>query len=323
MLFNRYAFAFILAASAAPALAQGGAFPSLTIRIVVPFQAGGLNDAVARQLQPELEKSLGQAIIVDNRVGAAGVVGTASVVRAAPDGHTLLMVASTHTVTPAINLKIPYNTSRDLAPVATIVRDPLIFVVNAQLPANDLKSFIEYARTKVGELNYSTPGFGSQSQFVTEFFASRAGIKLVHVPFRGGAPAIQATMQNDTQFSVISAQLSLPQVESGKLKALATGGEQRHPRLPDVQTLREAGYGEVPAIQWVGVFAPAATPKAIIAKINESINIALRNPAFVARMRTQGMSPAGGSPEDLQRIVETEIALWKEVARNSGMKLSE
>lgn len=309
--------------AAGSAFAQAEAYPSRTIQIVVPFPAGGLNDAVARQVQPELEKALGQNILIDNRVGAAGVVGTTAVVRAAPDGHTLLMVASTHTVTPAINTKLPYDTARDLAPIITVIRDPLIFVSNPKVPGDDLAGFVAYAKSKPGELNYSTPGFGSQSQFVTELFASRAGFKITHVPFRGGAPAIQATVQGDTQFSVISAQLSLPQIESGRLKAIGVGGEQRHPRLPNVLTLKEAGFGDVPALQWVGLFAPARTPPAIIAKLNEAMNKAIADPAFLARLKLQGMSPAGGTPAELQAIVETEIPLWKGVAASAGMKLSE
>ena len=221
------------------ALAQ--TYPSRNITLVVPFPAGGIVDAAARLLQPELEKTLGQPVIVENRAGAAGVVGTAAVAKSEPDGHTLLIVTSSHTTTPVINSKVPYDTERDLAPIAIFARDPLLIVVSKNVAAKTLPEFVALAKADPGKLNYATPGYGSGAHFVTELLSQRAGIKMQHVPYRGGAPALMAMVTGDAQFAALSGQVSLPQIEAGAIRAIAVGGLQRHPALPDVATVAESG----------------------------------------------------------------------------------
>src|SRR6266850_1519811 len=194
--------ALLIACATATASAQK--YPTHTIRLVVPFPPGGLNDTAARLLQPHLEKALGQTVIVDNRPAASGIVGTDAVAKAPADGHTLLMVASSHTVTPATNSKLPYDADRDFAAVAVIGKNPMLFVINAKVPARTLGEFVALAKANPSKFNYATPGAAGQSHLITELFDQRAGITMQHIPYRGGAPAITATVAGETEFVVIS-----------------------------------------------------------------------------------------------------------------------
>jgi tripartite-type tricarboxylate transporter receptor subunit TctC len=295
-------------------------YPNRVVRIVVPFPAGGLNDVVARQLQPHLEKALGQPVIVDNRPGASGILGTDAVAKSPPDGHTLVMVASSHTVTPATNSKLPYNTEQDLASIIMVGKSPLLFVVNARLAAKNLREFIALAKASPGKLNYATPGAASQSHLVTELFNARTGIKMQHIPYRGGAPAMTATIAGDTEFTVISTLLSLPHIQAGTVRALAVGSLTRDPQFPDLPTVAESGAPGLEAMQWVGLLAAAGTPKPIVERLNAEINRALRDPDLIGKLATQGIKPAGGTPEDFQKVIESEIRQWTEVARAANIK---
>lgn len=295
-------------------------YPSRTITIVVPFPAGGIVDAAARLLQPELEKALGQTVVVENRAGAAGVVGTGAVVKSEPDGHTLLIVTSSHTTTPVINSKVPYDTARDLAPIAIFASDPLLFVVGKNVAAKTLPEFVALAKADPGKFSYSTPGYGSGAHFVTELLNQRAGIKMLHVPYRGGAPAVMAMVTGDVQFSALSGQVSLPQIEAGNVRAIAVGGLQRHPALPDVATVAESGYPGFEAVQWIGMLAPRGTPKTIIDRLNQVIAKALRDPEVAARFSSQHMTPAATTPEQFQATIERELKQWRDVAQAAGIK---
>src|SRR5262244_1783217 len=221
--------------------ANAQAYPTHPIRLIVPFAPGGLNDTTARLLQPHLEKALGQPVIVDNRPAASGIVGTDAVAKALPDGHTLLMVASSHTVVPATNAKLPYDAERDFAPIAMVGKNPLLFVINAKVEAKTLPEFVALAKANPGKLNYATPGAASQSHLVTELFDQKAGITIQHVPYRGGAPAIMSMVQGETQFAVISPLASLPHIQSGGLRAIAAGSLTRDTQFPDLPTVAEAG----------------------------------------------------------------------------------
>jgi tripartite-type tricarboxylate transporter receptor subunit TctC len=295
-------------------------YPSRVVRIVVPFPAGGLNDAVARLLQPYLEKALGQTVIVDNRPGASGILGTDGVAKSPPDGHTLVMVASSHTVTPATNSKLPYNTENDLASIVMVAKSPLLFVVNAKVAAKNLQEFVALAKANPGKLNYATPGAASQSHLVTELLNARTGIKMQHIPFRGGAPAMTATIAGDTEFTVISTLLSLPHIQAGTVRAIAVGSLTRDPQFPNLATAAESGAPGLEAIQWVGLLAAAGTPKPIVERLNTEVNRALRDPDLIAKLALQGISPAGGTPEDFQKVISSEIRQWTEVARAANIK---
>jgi tripartite-type tricarboxylate transporter receptor subunit TctC len=300
--------------------ANAQTFPNRVVRIVVPFPAGGLNDTVARLLQPHLEKALGQTVIVDNRAGASGILGTDAVAKSAPDGHTLVMVASSHTVTPATNSKLPYNTENDLASVVMVGKSPLLFVVNAKVKAKTLPEFIALAKASPGKLNYATPGAASQSHLVTELLSARTGIKMQHIPYRGGAPAMTAVIAGDTEFAVISTLLSLPHIQAGTVRAIAVGSLTRDPQFPDLPTVAESGVPGFEAIQWVGLLAAAGSPRPIVDRLNAEVDRALRDPDLIAKLAQQGINPAGGTPEDFQKVISSEIRQWTEVARAANIK---
>jgi tripartite-type tricarboxylate transporter receptor subunit TctC len=290
------------------------------IRIIVPFAPGGINDTAARLLQPYLEKAMGQNVIVDNRPGASGIVGTDAVARAAPDGRTLVMVASSFTVLPATSARLPYDSLRDLAPVALVGQNPLLFVVNPKVAASTLTEFVALARSQPGRLNYATPGAASQTHLVTELFSQRAGIRMEQIPYRGGTPAVQAVVAGDAEFTVLSPLVSLPQIAAGNLKVLAVGGRARDPQLPNVPTVAEQGFADFEATQWIGLLAPAATPRETIARLNAEVEKALRDPDLIAKLAQQGMAPGGGAPSAFGARIAKEVADWQAVARSAGIK---
>jgi tripartite-type tricarboxylate transporter receptor subunit TctC len=304
--------------TAAAVLAQS--YPTHVVRIIVPFAAGGLNDTAARLIQPHLEKALGQTVIVENRPAASGIVGSEAVARAAPDGHTLLMVASSYTVLPATTANLPYDSERDLTPIAVVGKNPLLFVINAKVPAKTLGEFIALAKASPGKLNYSTPGAATQTRFVTELWSGLAGIQLQHIPYRGGAPAVQAVIAGQTEFSALSPLVSLPHIEAGSLRALAVGSLTRYPQLPDVPTVAESGFPDFEAIQWVGLLTTAGTAKDVVDRLNAEVNKALKDPDLIAKLAQEGMLPAGGTPAEFRSLIATEIKNWKETARAANIK---
>ena len=294
-------------------------YPNHPIRLIVPFAPGGLNDTVARLLQPHLEKSLRVAVIIDNRPAASGIVGTEAVAKAQPDGHTLLMVASSHTVIPATNPKLPYDADKSFAPIAMVGQNPFLFIVNAKVPATTIGEFVALAKAKPGKINYATVGAASQSHLITELFSQRAGIKMQQIPYRGGAPAITATVAGETQFTIISPQASLPHVAAGTLRAIAAGSLTRDPQFPDIPTVAEQGYPGFEAIQWVGLLTTAGTPQSIIDRLNREVNTAIRDPDLIAKLAIQGMSPAGGTAEAFHKVIAAEIANWTAVAHAANI----
>jgi tripartite-type tricarboxylate transporter receptor subunit TctC len=313
-----------LAVYAALAIATGAAaqtYPTHPVRLIVPFAPGGSNDVMARIIAPHLEQSLGQPVIVDNRPAAAGQVGTEAVAKAAPDGHTLLLVASSHTVTPAVNSKLPYNTEKDFAPISLINTNAMIFFVNPQVPANTLAEFVDLAKKTPGKFNYASPGTGSQTHLTIELLSRRHGIKLVHIPYRGGAPATLAMLSNETQFTLLAPNVIFPHIEAGTIRPIASGDTKRHPRLPNVPTTAELGLGDVRAIQWVGMLTTAGTPKPVVDRLSAEINRIVHLPDVAAKLAEQGVTPTGSTPEEFQKLITDEIAQWREVAREANIKL--
>ena len=294
-------------------------YPNRVIHIIVPFPPGGLNDNVARIIQPSLQEELGQPIVIENRAGASGIVGTAAVAKSAPDGYTLLVVASSHTVAPVTNANLPYDTERDFAPISVLVRDPLLFVVSNSVSAKTLPDFIALAKSHPAKINYATPGTASQSHLVTELLSQRAGIKMIEVPYRGGAPAVLALISGEVQFAVLSTQLSAPQIRSGKIRAIASGGRKRDPKFPDLPTLSESGFPGLEALQWVGILAPAGTPKDAISRLNAALQRILSRPDVVTKLAAQGVTAAASSPEEFQKLISTEIQEWQGVAQRAGL----
>jgi len=312
------AFAMLIAAEVADA--QTDTYPSRPVRLIVPFAAGGLNDVVARLVAPYLERSLGQPFIIDNRPAASGIVGTDATAKATPDGYTLLMVASSFTVIPATHAKVPYDAERDLAPVVMVAKNSLLFLVNPKVPAKSLAEFVTLAKASPGKFNYASPGAATQTHLVVELFSQKAGIKLQHIPYRGGAPAMTAMVAGETQFTAISTLLSLPQIQSAALRAIASGSITSDPQLPDLPTVAEQGFPGFEAIQWIGLLTTAGTPSEIIERLNAEVNRALRDPDLIAKFAQQGISPAGGTPADFQRTIAADLKNWTETARAANIK---
>jgi tripartite-type tricarboxylate transporter receptor subunit TctC len=303
--------------------ARAQTYPTQTIRLIVPFPAGGSNDVMGRLIAPHLEKALGQTVIVDNRPAAAGQVGTEAVARAAPDGHTLLMVASSHTVQGALNPKLPYNSEKDFAPVTLVNTNAMFFFVHPSVPANTLAEFVALAKKEPGKYNYASPGVGSQTHLTIELLSRRTGIKLQHIPYRGGAPATQAMLSGETQFTLLAPNVIFPHIESGAIRAIASGDRKRHPRLPNLATIDEQGFKDLEAIQWVGLLAPAGTPRPVIDRLNKEINRIIHLPDVVAVLDKQGVSPTGSTPEEFQALIAREIAQWRDVVREANIKLTD
>jgi tripartite-type tricarboxylate transporter receptor subunit TctC len=300
--------------------AHAQTYPTQIVRIIVPFAPGGLNDTTARLLQPHLEKALGQTVIVDNRPAASGIVGTDAVAKATPDGHSLLMVASSHAVVPATNPKVPYKIERDLAAIALVAKNPFFFVVNAKVPAKTLPEFVALAKKEPGKYNYSSPGAAGHNHLVTALFSQRAGISLQHVPYRGGAPAIQSLVAGETHFAVISPLAALPHVKAGTVRVLAAGGLERDPQFPDIPTVAESGYPGFEAIQWVGLLTTGGTPKPVIERLNAEVNKAIRDPAAIERFAKLGVTVAGGTSDAFDKQIVSEYRAWVELARAANIK---
>jgi tripartite-type tricarboxylate transporter receptor subunit TctC len=289
-------------------------YPDRPIHLIVPFAAGGANDIIARLIQPALALALGQPIIIDNRPAASGTVGTEAVARAQPDGYTLLMAFTTHTVNPAINAKLPYDTERDLAPIVLVGKSPLIFSVNEKVPAKTLSELVALAKAKPGKLNYATPGSTSEAHLLMALWTKRAGIEIQHIAYRGGAPAVLGTVSGESEITLMSPIASLSQIKAGTLRALSVGSLERDPQLPDVPTFAQSGFPGFEAVAWAGLFTTAGTPQPIIARLNTEVNRIIRDPQMIARFREQGITAAGGTPEQFRAYVASEIRRWREAA---------
>ncbi len=312
--------AALLALAASASLATAEPYPSRPIRIVVPTQAGAAQDILARLMQPYLEKSLGQPIIVENRSGASTMIGTDAVAKAAPDGHTLLIVPTTFTVNAALNSKLNFDLERDFEPISVLVKNPLLFAVNAKVPANSLAEFVALAKAQPGKLNYGTSGASTQAHLLLEMWSAQAGIKMQYIPYRGGAPAALAVASGEVQLVLLSPLGILPQVQAGLVRPIATGGLTRDPKLPDLPTAAEAGFPGFEAVQWLGLLTTAGTPKDIVARLNAEVNRVLREPDVVAKLSLQGTTAAGGTADEFRTLILNEIRNWKDIAQKAGIK---
>jgi len=283
------------AVATAPASAAGN-YPNRPIRFVVPVAAGSGVDIVARLLQPYLEKSLGQPVIVENRSGASLIIGADAAAKAAPDGHTLLIVTSTFTVNVATQTKLPFEVERDFEPITTLVKNPLLLATNAKLPARTLTEFVALAKAKPAKFNYATPGTGSVPHLLIEMLSARAGIKMQHVPYRGGGPASVSVAAGETQLALLSPAALQPHIQSGKVRSLATGDLARDPEFRDLPTIAESGFPDFEATQWLGLLTTGRTPKAIVQRLNVAFNRALNEiSGLLSISETSGTSRCGDS----------------------------
>ena len=300
--------------------ASADTYPNHPIKIVVPTQAGAAQDILARMMQPYLEKSLGQPVIVENRSGASTMIGTEAVAKAAPDGHTLLIVPTTFTVNAALNTKLNFDLQRDFEPITVLVKNPLLFAVNAKVQAKTLQEFVTLAKAQPDKLNYGTSGASTQAHLLLEMWSAQAGIKMQHIPYRGGAPAALAVASGEVQIVLLSPLGILAQVQAGLVRPIATGGRERDAKMPDLPTAAEAGFPGFEAEQWLGLLTTAGTPKEIVAKLNAEVNRILREPDIVAKLAMQGTTAAGGTPEEFKALIQNEIRNWKDIAQKANIK---
>jgi tripartite-type tricarboxylate transporter receptor subunit TctC len=296
-------------------------YPSKPIRMYVGFSAGSATDIVARVVSKGLSDRVGQPIVIDNKTGAGGSLAGEAVARAAPDGYTLLTVSSAITVNPAVYAKLPFDVEKDLTPIVNVGTLPLVLLVSRTLPATNLREFLQYARTRQGQLHYGSSGKGGSIHLATELLNTVAGIKLVHVPYRGNPQAVTALMGGEVQVLVDTVLLAAPNLKSQKVAPLAITGTARSPLAPDLPTFAEAGLPGYNAGLFFGIMGPAGLPREIVDKLNMEINVVLKSPEAENRLGTAGgLQIAGGSSAQFTELVRAELAKWKQIADVSGIK---
>ena len=314
----------VCAALAALVLGGGAAmaadsYPTRPIRLIVPFPPGGSNDIIARVIGQQLGDRLGKPLVIDNRGGAGGLVGTETAVHAQPDGYTLLIISVAYSYNPAI-YKLPYDPVRAIAPVGQLGTGPNALVVHPSVPAKSVKELVALAKARPGQLNYATAGIGSFQHMSSEMFRIMSGINIVHIPYKGGGPAMLAVIAGQAQISIGSLLQELPHIRSGKMRALGTGGAKRSPALPDVPTIAEGGVTGYEANNWWGIVAPAATPSPIIKKVNAEIGAILALPETQKWFMTEGGEAVSRSPDEFRKWILAEMAKWGKVVKEAGIK---
>ena len=309
----------LLCFAAAPAMSQS-AFPSKPVTIIVPFPAGGALDIVARLLAKEMAPLLGQPVVVDNRPGAAGTVGSAIVAKAMPDGYTLLFGSlATHALGPALYPKIQYDALKDFSPITQVTSAPLVFASSAKIPATSVGEVIALAKSKPGTLNYASSGIGTADHLAGALFAAATGIDVVHVPYKGGAEAKTALITGESSYTITNVQLALPQIQAGSLRALAVTGPRRLAILPDTPTMAEAGITGVEVTTWFGLFAPANAPVDVVNRLSRDAQTALKS--MREKLLAQGDEPVGSTPAQFAEFVSSEHRKWAKVVRDANIKL--
>jgi tripartite-type tricarboxylate transporter receptor subunit TctC len=304
----------------APSTSSGQAYPNKPIRWIVPFPGGQASDILARTIGQKLTEAWGQQVLVDNRPGAGGNIGTDLAAKSPPDGYTIVMATAALPISVSVYSKLPFDPVKDFTPVSLLTQTPLVLVVNPSVPANSVKELIALAKSKPGEITFASSGNGTSHQLAGEMLKTTTGVKIVHVPYKGSAPAHvdlmggQVTMMFDNIVAV------LPHIKTGKLKPLAVTTPKRSPALPDVPTMPETGVPGFEATAWFGVLAPAGTPKEIIDKLNSEMVKILNMPDVKERFTSQGAEIAGSTPEEFAAFMKTEIEKWAKVAKESGAR---
>ena len=303
--------AFALAAQAQP-------FPNRPIKIIVPFGPGGFTDVAARILQKELAPAIGQPIIIENRPGAGSTIGTDAVAKAAPDGYTLVMISTAHVISPHLYKQMPYDPLKDFTPVMKLAEGPYVLVVHPSLPAKSVGELIALAKAKPGSIDYASSGNGSAQHLVGALFTTMAGVNLNHVPYKGSNQAMNDVIGGQVKVSFVGVPNALPNLNSGKLKALGVSTGKRYAELPDVPTIAEAGVPGYDATIWLGLLAPPNTPREIVARINADITRILSTAEARKLMASAGVDVATSTPEDFARLMAAEMERWGKVVRETG-----
>ena len=306
-----------------PLTAHGQEYPTKPVRLIVPFAPGGVMDLTARSIASPLGEALGQAVVVENRPGGGGNIGTDVVAQAAPDGYTLLMAGDNNSIAPALYAKLNHDVMRDFAPISNLVTGAHIFVAPLSLPANSIRELAALAKARPGALSYASPGNGTAQHLGGEMFKLMAGgLQITHIPYKGGGQAIGDVVGGQVSFGVLGLAPVIPHLKGGKLKALGVTGKRRVAILPDVPTLAESGVPNFETLQWYGVVAPAATPAPIIARLHAELLKAARTQAFVDRLTAAGMDVVTSpQPEDYQRFIRDDMAKWPAVVKAAGARV--
>ncbi|MFN0299786.1 MAG: tripartite tricarboxylate transporter substrate binding protein [Burkholderiales bacterium] len=303
-------------------LAQGGAlaYPNKPIRLIVPFAPGGGTDILARSLGQLLGSGLGQQVLVENRPGAGGVVGAELTVRAAPDGYTILMVSSSYSVNPAL-YKLAFDPVKDLTPIIQVAAVPFVLVAHPALPAGNVREVIALAKSKPDQLNYASSGIGSSPHLASALFNLRADIRMNHIPYKGGGPAIADVIGGHVHFLFCTVVQGLPHLKSGALKAIGVGGAKRSPALPDVPTIAESGIPGYDITNWFGLLGPRDLPKYLVDRLNTEVGRHLRDPEFMARLAAEGAIPVGNTSGEFATVVSADIEKYSRIVRETGIRM--
>ncbi len=313
----------LLAAAAVAGAAWGAeSYPARPVRMLVGFPPGGSTDLLARLIGQKLADDLGQQVVIDNRAGAAGNLASELVAKATPDGYTLLMATvSSHGINPGLYRKVPYDPVRDYAPVTLIASYPLILAVHPAVPAKNVRDLIGLAKARPGQLTFGSSGNGSPGHLSGELFKSMAGVDLVHVPYKGGAPSTIALLSGEVQMSFATLPAMMPHIKSGKLLGPAVTTGRRSPALPEVPTIAEAGLAGFDVSSWAGLMAPAATPRQVVNRLHAATVKALASPEIRERLASEGAEPVGNTPEQFAAFVKTELAKWARAIKQAGAQL--
>jgi len=301
-------------------LAAGAqSYPFKPVRLIVPFPPGGSNDVVARMIAAQLSTRLERQVIVDNIGGAGGLIGTETAAKAAPDGYTLLLVSVAHAFAPSI-YKVPYDAAGGFAPIAMLGAGPVVIAVTAKLPVDSLKDLVTLARDKPGRLNYASAGVGSFQHLASELFKQQTGVDIVHVPFKGGGPAMMDVIAGNTEVAIGSLVQMLPQIKGGKLKALGVGSAKRIPALPELPTAAEAGVPGYEVTNWWGIVAPAGTPRPVIDRLHRELTAIVGSAETKRRFESEGAEPLQMNPEEFARFMAEETTRWARVVKEARIK---
>lgn len=321
---RRTLLALSAAVAAAPlsrADAQG--WPNKPIRLVVPFPPGSASDTLSRALAAPLSASFGQSVVVENRAGAGGTIGTDAVAKSAPDGHTLLMATAAHTITAATYAALPFDARRDFAPVTRLVATPLLLVVHPSVPANSAAELVALAKARPGELAFASSGVGTSHQLAAELLKAAASVEITHVPYRGSAPAQLDLTAGRVALMFDNIVAMLGQVRSGRVRALAVTSAERSPALPDVPTMAEAGFPDFKVDAWFGLMAPAGTPSAVADRVADEAVSAIRRPEVSGALVADGAVVVGDRPADFARFLDVDFGRWDALAKARGIRVAE
>jgi tripartite-type tricarboxylate transporter receptor subunit TctC len=313
------AFALLLAACCG--FAQAQAYPAKPIRLIVPYSPGAGTDAISRILAQKVGESLGQQIVVDNRPGAGGTIGTEIVAHAPADGYTLLFAPTSHAINPNLYAKLPFDTQKDFAPISVVASLPVVLAVEAALPARNVAELVALAKSRPGQLTMASSGNGSVFHLTGEMFKGAAGVNILHVPFKGGAPAVAALIGGQVNMAFETSVTLVPHIKSGKLRALAVASAKRITILPEVPTLAEAGYPGILSENWYGLYAPAGTPREIVSRLYSELERAIHSPDVRDKLAQQGAEIRENTPEQTAAFLNAEMAKWAKVIRDSGAKV--